>query len=522
MVSDSRKKILLVFPNPISEMPTGFAYLSAVLKKKGCDVKAVVNTFNNFLRWDDFVDVAREYKPEIVGINIGTFRLLGVYETLRRIKRLGPKIIAGGAHATTCPDELLDNGVDIVVRNEGEATLSELCGLWNGQAGLSLGLIKGISYRKSDGTIAHNPAREYIPDLDYLPEPDFSCFDQDCFRTSDGLLKGLHRIYCSRGCPAGCTFCDRAIFGQKVRYRSIENVIKEIKYRKDVHNIQCFVIADDTFTFNKRYVRSFCEAVKSAKLNIAWSASTRANAVDIETLAIMKDAGCYMVSYGIESGDPETLRLTRKGITLEQAHKAVDDAARVGFRIYVNLMTGFPWESETGVINNINYIKRHFNQVYMYQVSGAIVPYPGTEIYQTYKDKYGFKEWWLKKEYQNFGVQIHQNVENPYEYSTFYQRQLYDDTYIWEESFFKYTPKYKERVREMAFLIGKRNLLALYPSFVRRWIVYGLCKLSRFVYELNPRLEKKAASRIADMFNIRSRFHDRGPFGYLNRKMRMN
>ncbi len=516
----SSKKILLVFPNPISEMPIGFAYIAGIFKQKGYKVRAVVNTFSHFLQWNDLVRLAKDYQPSIVGFNIGTFRLLGVYKTIRKMKDLGVTVIAGGAHVTTCAEEVIENGVDIAVRNEGEETISELCDFWEGKKDLSLDAIKGVSFKDSAGKIKHNPRREYIQDLKYLPAPDFTCFDQDVFRTSDGLLKGMHRIYCSRGCPACCTFCDRAIFGQKVRYRPIENVVNEIEERKNKYGIDCFVIADDTFTFSKKYVRDFCEAVKDRGLNIKWSCSTRANAVDAQTLDMMKKSGCYMVSYGIESGDEETLEIIRKNITLEQAHEAVNLAAAAGFRIYVNLMTGFPWEKESAVMNNIKYIKEHFNQVYVYQVSGAIVPYPGTEIYAAFKDEYRFEKWWLKEAYQNYGIQIYQNVENPYKYSTFYQRKLYDDTHIWEETFFKYSRKYKNRVKKMAFLIGKRNLISLYPSPVRRWIVYQVCKLSRLVYEVNPRIEKRVTSAIISAVNFKSRFHDRGPIGYAsNRKI---
>jgi len=512
------KKILLIFPNPISEMPVGFAYLSGALKQKGYEVKAIVNTFNYFLQWDDIVRMAKDYQPSIVGINIGTFRLLNTYKTIKRIKDLGMTVMAGGAHVTTCAEEVLQNGVDIAVRNEGEETISELCDFWEGKRGISLEVIKGISFKDPTGSIRHNPRRDYIQDLRYLPIPDFTCFNQNVFRTSDGLIKGMHRIYCSRGCPACCTFCDRAIFGQKVRYRPVEDVINEIEYRKSKYGIDSFVMADDTFTFSKKYVQDFCKALEDKRLNIKWSCSTRANVVDAQTFGIMKKTGCYMVGYGIESGDGETLKIIRKNITLKQAHEAVDVAAEFGFRIYVNLMTGFPWEKESAVINNIRYIRAHFDQVYVYQVSGAIVPYPGTEIYEMFKDKYGFQKWWLKEDCQNYGIQIHQNVENPYKHSTFYQRELYDDTHIWEETFFKYTRGYKNRVKEMAFLIGKRNLLSTYPYPFRRWIKYQICKLSRFIYEINPRIEKYIISMFVEAAHFKNRFHDRGPIGYQNSK----
>jgi len=516
------RKALLIFPNPISEMPIAFAYLSAVLRQKGYDVKAVVNTFNNFLESNDFVRIAEDYKPSFVGFNITTFHIRSIYETIAKIKKLGIKIIAGGAHPTTYPEEVLKSGVDIIVRNEGELTLAELCDYWNGKKDLSLESIKGISFRGLDGKIYHNSGREYISDLAHLPEPDFTCFDHERFRLSSGLLKGLHRIYCSRGCPACCTFCDRAIFGQKIRYVPIENIIREIKKRKEKYNVGSFIIADDTFTANKKYVQDFCEALIESRLNIIWNCATRANMADPKLFALMKKAGCYMMGYGIESADPETLKRVRKGITLEQAHKAVDYARDAGFRVYVNLMTGFPWENESAVNNNIKYIRKHFNQVHIYQGSGSLVPYPGSDIYRMYKDKYGFNEWWLRDECQDYGIQIHQNAKDPYKHSTFYQRHLYDDTYVWEDTFFKYKKSYKKKVKEMAFLIGKRNLLSLHRSPIKRWVIYILCKLSHLVYELNPRMEKAMVSKIVSMLRYKSCLHDGGPLGYINKAKKNN
>lgn len=515
------KRAVLVFPRPISEMPTGFAYLNSVFKAHGYEVKAIVNTFKKNYSNKDILRIIKEFRPLVVGFNIGTLGLLDTYDLIKSINKNESLVIAGGPHATVCPEELLVNGVDIVIRNEGEETLSHLLDYFNGKSKLSLKDINGISYISYDGTnkVIHNPQRVYIKDLKDLPKPDFSCFSFDDFKTSDGLIKGLHRIYCSRGCPGVCTFCDSAIFGHVVRYRPVEEVIEEIKYRYKKYDIESFIIADDTFTASKKYVKEFCKALKATGLPIIWGCSTRASAVNDEILSIMRDAGCYLIGFGIESGDPLTLKLIKKGITLEQCNKAVGMAAKYGFRIYVNLMVGFPWETTDAIENQIAFIKRHFNKVHIYQVSGSLVPYPGTGIYEEWKDKADIKEWWLRPEYQNYGIQIHQNSTMPYKLNTYYQRKLYDDTYIWEEKFFKYSNDYKKLVKVMAFLIGKRNLLSEEPLEYKRKITLTLCKVSRFIYEIFPNLEKRVMFVIMSIFNFKSKFHDHGPLGYIRRKL---
>jgi anaerobic magnesium-protoporphyrin IX monomethyl ester cyclase len=505
------KKVLLIFPRPISELPQSFAYLNSVFKSKGFVVKALVNTFNYYLTDEDILREVVNFRPSVVGFNLGTLQLLSTYTLIQKIKALGYLVIAGGPHATTCPDEVLENGVDIVVRNEGELTVAELCD----NNFVNLELIAGISYKKQDGTIQHNPKRPYA-DFSILPKPSFDCFDVEKFITSEGVVKGLHRVYCSRGCIGLCEYCDSAIFGHKMRYKPLDDVIEEIKFRNKEYGMTSFTIADDTFTHDKEYVRQFCKRLKEENLNIIWNCSTRATSLNEELLKIMKDAGCYLIAFGIESGDAESLKIMRKGITVEQSSKAVELVAKYGLRIFANFMAGFPWEDVSHIKNTTEFIKKHFNDVYVYQVSGCLVPYPGTGIYESYKEHLG--KWWLHPDFQNFGQQIHQNSTEPYKVNTYYQRVLYDDTYIWEEKFFKYSKEYKKAVKEMAFLIGRRNLINDYPNKFKRFVVYQLCKLSRFVYELNTNIEKKVIGTIMGILKHKSLFHDRMPLGAVPNK----
>jgi radical SAM superfamily enzyme YgiQ (UPF0313 family) len=509
-----KNKLLLIFPRPISEFPTSFAYLNAVAKEKGWECKALVNTFNKYYSQEDIIIKVHKYSPTIIGFNLGTLSLLDTYKTMEQLSNEGYFVIAGGPHATTCPDEVLKrSGAKIVVRNEGEATLGELLDWETGNIDKRISDILGISYKSWDGKkVIHNPTRPYL-DFKDIPKPDFDCFDFDAFRTTDGLLKGFHRIYCSRGCIGNCSFCDNNIFKHKVRYRPLDIVIEEIKERHEKYGIESFVIADDTFTFDKEYVKDFCKEIKKLNLSIIWSCSTRADRISDEIFLTMRDAGCYLIGYGIESGDATTLKNIRKGITIKQAHEAVEQASRLGFRVFVNLMTGFPFESEESLRNTYEYVKRHFNEVFVYQVSGSLCPYPGTKVFEDSKDKYGIDKWWLREKYQNFGQQVHQNSIEPYKVSTYCQRHLYDDTYVYEEKFYPFTKKYKKIVKEMAFLIGKRNLLSEQPSRLKRWWIYNLSKLSRFIYEINPRIEKKVVYTIVRLLKFRSHFHNRMPLG---------
>jgi len=483
-------KALLIYPAAMSEMPHSLAMITAVFKKNGYDVRVEENTFKRHLDNDYFMDVAREYKPDIVGISMLTMQVLKAYALIKRLKLEGFHVIVGGTHVTTCDKEAIRHGADIVVRNEGEETLQEILD------GKPKKDILGITYR--DGAIIRNPKRPRIKDLSTLPDPDFSGFDIERFRLDgDGLLKGIHRIYTSRGCPGRCTFCDSRVFGQRGTYNPIDSIMADVQKRVDKYGITNFVVADDCFTMSKRHVAEFCKGIKKITPRITWQAWTRADMMTPLMANMMKDAGCYMVMFGIESGDPETLKKTCKGTTLKQNLAAPKIAHAAGLKVGVNLMFGFPWETVESLDNSLKMIYELWDVTHMFNGSGSIVPFPGTKIYKDYVDEYGFKDYWLDPRYQDCGVSLYNNAENPYAVSTLSQRFMYDDTYIQEEYFFKYTPEFVEKMYEVSYEVGRHNLQTMYPNQVwKQKAIMAACKLSRFIYRYFPNLEKRIGSAL--------------------------
>ena len=344
-----------------------------------------------------------------------------------------------------------------------------------------------------------NEPRPRIKDLSTLPDPDFSSFEIERFRLEgDGLLKGIHRIYTSRGCPGRCTFCDYQVYGQKATFNPVPQVMADIQKRVDNYGVRKFVVADDCFTMNKNHVAAFCEGIKKITPKVTWQAWTRADMMTPEMATTMEDAGCYMVIFGIESGDPETLKRTCKGTTVEKNISACKIAHAAGMQVGVNLMFGFPWETVQSLQNTLDMIYELWDVTHMFNGSGSIVPFPGTEIYQQYVDKGGFKDYWLNPRYQDCGVSLYQNAENPYAVSTLSQRYMYDDTYIQEEFFFKYSPEFVQKMSEVSYEIGRHNLETMYPGQVlKQKAIINTCKLSREIYKYFPNLEKSIGSLIA-------------------------
>lgn len=480
-----RKRFLLIYPTMVSEAPITLAMLGAVLRQEGLSVHTLVNTFKKPLSVEDFVKKAKEVNADYVGISMITFEVLFTYQIIKALKEAHFRVIVGGAHPTDCPAECIKAGADIVVIGEGEQTLREIV------TDKPLGLIKGIVTK----TLFTNPRPRL--DINTLPLPDLSVFDKELFKDEEGFIKGFHRIYTSRGCPGFCTFCDWKVFKQEFKEYDVVAIVEEMRRRRDEYGIKSFSIADDCFTVNPQRVFKFCALV--SKLGVQWRANSRANLVTKDMLYAMKDAGCHSIAFGLESGDPDTLRRIAKGVTLEDNLRAPKLAHRAGLEVYGCLMTGFPWETPKSIENQINFIHQVWDRVTLFQVSGSLMPFPGTAIYRQYNEKCGFTNYWMRPECQKFGIQVYQNATNPFKVSNFYQRYLFDDTYIKKDIFFKYTRAYKRAVRKMVVEIGKHNLEFMFKGQPNKQQFYlMLAKLSMVGSSLFPGLEEKIGGLLFD------------------------
>jgi anaerobic magnesium-protoporphyrin IX monomethyl ester cyclase len=354
-------KVVLVYPTTIAEIPHSLAILAAILKEEGWEVCTIINTLMKPLSNEVIIQRIREFKPDMVGLSMMTIEVLKVYGLISRLKRDGNFVIVGGAHATSCHEEVVRYGADIVVRNEGEETIREIVRNVPKQD------ILGITYRKGL-EIRVNPSRPRARDMSHIPLPDFSVFDLDLFKRDDGLIGGLFRVYTSRGCPGRCTFCDWQVFGQRVVYHPIPQVIEDIKRRIKDYGITSFLIADDCFTTNKNHVKEFCEEIVKIEPRVAWQTSARADQATPEMMRMMADAGCFLVGFGTETGDAETLKRINKQVKVEENINGVHYAAQAGMQTCTNLMFGFPWETTKSLDNTLKFIHEVWDDTYMWLV----------------------------------------------------------------------------------------------------------------------------------------------------------
>lgn len=501
----NKKRLLLLFPNPIATIPGGLTYVGKRFKRNGFDVKIHINTFRSFRSVDQLLqEIVRPFAPDVVGLSYATFNVLEVYRLQRMLREQGYFVIAGGNHPTICPEEALRNGADLVVRGEGELAIDDFSA-WFG-AGRDPGKradLRGTSYIDREGRVVHNEKPPRLTDLDDLGEMDFSAIDLDEFRVADGSIKGLNVISCGRGCPFQCSFCSHRDWMKHAK-RSTDSILEEMVRRNEAYGITDFWMSDETFTVDRDHIHEFCDKFIAAKLPFKWMMGTRATSVDEKLLRKMMQAGLTQVTYGIESANDETLKRTRKGYTARQALETVVMTGNLGLPMYVNLMTGFPWETPEHVEDDIRFIRSVEKHVNCFQLYGAVIPYPDTPIYEDYHEKAGFTDFWLQDKFQSAGMVIYQNVANPYKVSTYFQRNLYDDTYVAEDFFFRFTPEYKRAVARMGLLIGRKAIEAQSLSRVRRHGKYALGWASHALYRMSPRLEQRIVGSLVTV----NRVHD--------------
>ena len=360
---------------------TDFIKKPGVLSSKDITLKynTYLNTLNNIDLpiWHGVYERINDYSPDIVGITAMTATINSALNVAQLVKSFNSEIpvVLGGVHPTLLPEETIKNtNVDIVVRGEGEYTFLDILKKSN-----NLNVVLGITY-KENGQIINNPARPLIQNLDELPFPaKHLIFEHEKYPPG-----AFGSIMPSRGCPFHCTFCaSHKIWTRKVRYRSPEKVIKEIiRIKKNFHT-NYFRFEDDSFTLNKKWIYELCDFLIKENLKIKWEAETRADIVDDELIKKMKKAGCKMLSIGVESGSERTLKLIKKGITLEQIRNAFNIIKSNKILTNAFFMIGFPWESKKEIGMTISLMKELNSFRSFFSIS---TPYPGTELFDIYKN----------------------------------------------------------------------------------------------------------------------------------------
>jgi len=363
------------FPQP----PLGLAYVASALEKAGYEVE-IIDAPALKLNENDVIRKILNNGAEFIGITAMTPAIGSAIEIARGIKKNDKSkfIFMGGAHVTALPEETLRDvsEVDVVVIGEGEVTAPTLIEKIKNKE--SLKDVLGIAYREKEKIII-NPSRPFIKDLDSLPIPAYHLLPINKYRPYPPHGKKLPymAIMTSRGCPFRCTFCSKPVHGKEYREKSAKSVIGEIKYIQKQYGIKELLFYDDSFTLNKKRIIELCDEMMKNEIKIPWSCETRVNLIDEELLSKMKDAGCYIISYGVESGNQEILNNIKKDITLEQIKNAFKLTREAGISIVSYFMLGCPGDTEQTMKQTIEFAKELDSNFAQFSIC---TPFPGTEI----------------------------------------------------------------------------------------------------------------------------------------------
>ncbi|PLY02780.1 MAG: B12-binding domain-containing radical SAM protein [Desulfuromonas sp.] len=464
MATLNAQNILLVHPlgyqvdaaaNDISRKanimpPLGLASIAACLDKAGLN-SSILDCYAHPDADSRLLELLREHKPALIGFSCTTASFHDSVRLAELAKMELPEIRTafGGAHVSALQEKVLEFSpvIDYAVIGEGEQTMIELAQL----AGEPPRDIGGVVWRDTDGAIVNNGYRNDALVLDELPFPAYEKLEgyPDAYKLPIFNYPKAPNSSCisSRGCPYSCSYCDRSVFQRSFRFNSAEYLYEHLKYLKQRFGIRHINFYDDQFTFQRQRVEQFCRLMIDQPLGMTYNCAVRAEHVDHELLQLMKKAGCWMVSLGIESGDEALLAQHRQNANLDLLATTIRTIKSCGIRTKGLLMMGLPGESEES-------IRRSMDYVYSLPIDdfnlAKFTPFPGSPIYENIHELGAFDEDWPKMDCMHFQFVPHGMEE----------QQL-------EKLFIEF---YKNHFKRNRVLLGYLSMLWKSPDSWRRFI----------------------------------------------------
>lgn len=419
-------KISLVIPNLRygsqmlwSVLPSrGLLSLGAVLKNGGYSVQFIdadlynlsnVNIIKKIATFGDGIDT------RVVCITMNSFQAYSGIELAKDIRNwsnitgIRAVIIVGGPHPSAVGKKILEENrcIDIVCKGESEETIIEIMKEIESESNFTA--IKGISFRHYDG-LYENPDRPRIENIDSIPFPAFELAGDLRKYPGAAPVKNpptMH-IMASRGCPYRCTFCSsRNVWGNIVRFRSPNNIVDEVEMLNNHYGINEVFFQDDTMNVDGDWFYNVCNEIirrkqqGRIKKNMAFKAPFRVNSrlLDESLLAKAKEAGFWIIFYGVESGNQRVLDTIKKGTTIEEIKRAFKMTHEAGIAIIAAFMVGNVGDTTETVNESITFAKEICRKGDVCGFSIA-TPLPGTEFYSTAKEK----GWIHTEDYRNYST----------------------------------------------------------------------------------------------------------------------
>ena len=380
-------KVLLINPlsqnnehDIIAKQPAcGILYIASFLRQFGHDVGFFERKFAVGLRArtaDSLLIADKQlykyianFQPDFVGITTTTAQIMDTYRCVKLVKQYSEriKIIIGGPHSSAEPELSLKQciHIDAACIGEGENTMLEFV------EGYSLHKIRGIAFRDDNGEIRINEARQVIEDLDTIPFPAYDLLNFDFYFPpgSTTLVKGISlmgtSILTQRGCPYSCPFCQVPMLrglntGRFNRCHTTDYVASHIFHLLDRYKVKALLFDDPVFLVDKKRTLQICDMLIKNKFNrkLIYGVNLKADSIDEETLEALKESGCALIVYGLESNSLNTLHRMNKNITPQDNLRAIRLTKKHGICCVVNIIIGTPGETEQDFIETIKFLAK--------------------------------------------------------------------------------------------------------------------------------------------------------------------
>jgi radical SAM superfamily enzyme YgiQ (UPF0313 family) len=388
-------KIYSNAPPIASDPPLGLGYIASFLRENGHKVYiADLNLLK--IQNKKIHKIISKFKPDIIGVSAVTYYYSGMKELCTHLPREVP-IVLGGVHISALPEYSFNEcNPHYLVIGEGEVTFLEL--IESLKTEVDPAEINGIAYKRNN-ELHFTPKREMIQNLDDLPFPAWDLMNPRKYKMMGVALGTFHKRYptapiiTTRGCPYSCKYCASTRFwGKKFRRRSPQNVVDEIQYLVDHFGVREIHIQDDNFTLNKKHVIDICHEVIKRKLDVIFNCpnGVRIDHLNKEILSIMKRAGFYSITVGIESGSQRVLNTIKKQLDLKTVKDILGTAKELGYFLQAYFMIGLPSDNYETIRETIDYSLKIPIDKPKYLLTQ---PLPGSEL---------FDQWAKNKDLNNF------------------------------------------------------------------------------------------------------------------------
>lgn len=435
--------------------PIGIGSIAGYLEEYGHEVDVVEPDINK-IDHKGLVEIVKINGYKLIGISAFTTNIVHAYKTADSLKSAFPdiKIVIGGAHATLFPELTLKEcpSIDYLITNEGEVPLRDLIEVLDGSG--SIKRIPNLYYRKGSEICFTNQQVEWL-NLDDLPVFPYHKFDYNLYTPAPSLRKKLPTFsyMAQRGCPYQCSFCDTRTHGRRVRYRSVNKVLEDLAFLKSNYNVKGIIFEGSNFTANAGWVSELCEGLIERNLNLSWYCMGRVD-FNVELIPLMKRAGLWCMSFGIESANSQTLQRMKKKVTSIQVKSTLEILKKNKIITTGSFILGYPGETKDDVLNTIKFSCDLPLDIAVYFIP---VPFPGTKLYNDAIEFGGLKK---KIEWKHYSAWLDHN-------SPIYENPLLDGqhTMLYNTAYRRFYTRPGYLIRQLMNLRSPQDILKVFKGF---------------------------------------------------------